>query len=169
MPALTNARQERFCVLLSQGVPAPQAYEKVGYKPDSGNAINLMKRPRIAQRLTELRQALAEAERESSKSAAEALGVTKESLIAKYESIAEDARADGQHSAAVSAYKEVSILSGHRIERQEIGAPDDFAAIEAMSRAQLEEFITRAVEGNYVEPTKLLEHSDDKRLPKAPE
>ena len=46
MPALTNTRQERFCVLLSQGVPAPQAYEKVGYKPNSGNAINLMKRPR---------------------------------------------------------------------------------------------------------------------------
>ena len=44
-----------------------------------------MKRLKIAQRLTELRQALAEAERESSKSAAEALGVTKESLIAKYD------------------------------------------------------------------------------------
>jgi hypothetical protein len=117
MPALTNARQERFCVLLSQGVPAPKAYEKVGYKPDSGNAINLMKRPKIAQRLTELRAALAEAEGESNKYAVEALGVTKEGLIAKYESIAQDARADGQHNAAVNAYKEVSILSGHRIER----------------------------------------------------
>ena len=104
-----------------------------------------MKRLKIAQRLTELRQALAEAEREFSKSAAEALGVTKESLIAKYESIAEDARADGQHSAAVSAYKKVSILSGHRIERQEIGAPDDFAAIEAMSRVELEAYILAGV------------------------
>ena len=163
MPALTNTRQERFCVLLSQGVPAPQAYEKVGYKPDSGNAINLMKRPKIAQRLTELRQALAEAEHESSKYAAEALGITKESLIAKYESIAEDARADGQHSAAVSAYKEVSILSGHRIERQEIGAPDDFAAIEAMSRAELVAYILEGVEQLKLEheQIKLLDHLDD--------
>ena len=163
MPALTNTRQERFCVLLSQGVPAPQAYEKVGYKPNSGNAINLMKRPKIAQRLTELRQALAEAEHESNKYAAEALGITKESLIAKYESIAEDARADGQHSAAVSAYKEVSILSGHRIERQEIGAPDDFAAIEAMSRAELVAYILEGVEQLKLEheQIKLLDHLDD--------
>ena len=146
-----------FCVLLSQGVPAPQAYEKVGYKPGSGNAINLMKRPKIAQRLTELRQALAEAEHESNKYAAEALGVTKESLIAKYESIAGDARADGQHSAAVSAYKRVSILSGHRVERQEIGNPNDFAAIEAMSRAELVMFITDGFDDLLLERQRMTE------------
>ena len=146
MSALTNVRQERFCVLLSQGIPAPKAYQQVGYKPDSGNAINLMKRPKIAQRLTELRQALAEAERESTRYAVEALGVTKEGLIAKYESIAEDARAAGQHNTAVNAYKEVSILSGHRVERQEIGAANEFAAIEAMSRAELIAFITQTLE-----------------------
>ena len=112
---------------------------------------------KIAQRLTELRQALAEAEHESSKSAAEALGVTKESLIVKYESIAEDARADGQHSAAVSAYKEVSILSGHRIERQEIGAPDDFAAIEAMSRVELEAYILNGLDGLLIERQLVIE------------
>ena len=45
----------------------------------------------------------------------------------------------------MSAYKKVSILSGHRIERQEIGAPDDFAAIEAMSRVELEAYILAGV------------------------
>jgi hypothetical protein len=34
--------------------------------------------------------------------------------------------ATGQHSAAVSAIKEKSILSGHRIERREIGTPGEF-------------------------------------------
>src|SRR6516165_5923175 len=92
------------------------------------------------------RQAMAEAERESTRYAVEALGVTKEGLIAKYESIAEDARAAGQHNTAVNAYKEVSILSGHRVERQEIGAANEFAAIEAMSRAELIEFIEATLE-----------------------
>jgi hypothetical protein len=116
-----------------------------------------MKRPKIAQRLTELRMALAEAERESTRYAVEALGVTKEGLIAKYESIAEDARAAGQHNTAVNAYKEVSILSGHRVERQEIGAANEFAAIEAMSRAELIAFITQTIESGEL----ALEHKAD--------
>ena len=36
-------------------------------------------------------------------------------------------------------------VRGHRIERQEIGAPDDFAAIEAMSRVELEAYILAGV------------------------
>ena len=58
-------------------------------------------------------------------------------MIAKQEAIAQAAQEAGQHSAAVSAYKEVSILSGHRVERREEGTPGEFAMIEAMNRAEL--------------------------------
>jgi hypothetical protein len=74
-----------------------------------------------------------------------------------------DARADGQHGAAVNAYKEVSILSGYRIERQERGVPNEFATIEAMSRAELIEFITRSLESGKLE----LEHQLDSDQPVA--
>jgi hypothetical protein len=43
-------------------------------------------------------------------------------------------------------HKEVSILSGHRVERQEVGTPSEFAEIEAMSRAELIEFILATLE-----------------------
>ena len=37
-------------------------------------------------------------------------------------------------------------MSGHRVERQEVGTPSEFAEIEAMSRAELIEFILATLE-----------------------
>jgi hypothetical protein len=47
---------------------------------------------------------------------------------------------DGQFSAAVTAVKEKSILSGHRIERQEVGPAGAFDALtdEELERALIE-------------------------------
>ena len=90
-------------------------------------------------------------------------------MVDEIDEAASWAREKRDTRAYVDAVKAKAVLSGKWVEKAEVSTPDDFAAIEAMSRAQLVEFITRAVEGNYVEPTKLLEHSDDKRLLKAPE
>jgi hypothetical protein len=45
-------------------------------------------------------------------------------------------------------HKEVSIVSGHRVERQEVGTPSEFGEIEAMSRAELIEFILATLESD---------------------
>jgi hypothetical protein len=52
--------------------------------------------------------------------------VTPESLLDEFEQARAQAMANGRESAAVSATKEKSILTGHRIERAEIGAPGEF-------------------------------------------
>jgi hypothetical protein len=46
--------------------------------------------------------------------------------VAEAEEARVAAMATGQHSAAVSAIKEKSILTGKRIERREVGPPDSF-------------------------------------------
>jgi hypothetical protein len=52
--------------------------------------------------------------------------VTAESLMDEFEEARRAAMASGQHSAAVSATKEKSVLSGQRIERREVGPPASF-------------------------------------------
>ena len=44
--------------------------------------------------------------------------------------------------AYVDAVKAKAVLSGKWVEKAEVSTPDDFAAIEAMSRAELIAFIT---------------------------
>ena len=41
MPPLRNARRERFCLGLSEGKTATEAYETAGYKPCRKNASRL--------------------------------------------------------------------------------------------------------------------------------
>ena len=70
----------------------------------------------------------------------------------------------------MSAYKEVSILSGHRIERQERGARGEFAFIEAMNRQELIEFIRKGLEDGIIvlqlpaRPTSAAEADAQKRV-----
>jgi hypothetical protein len=44
----------------------------------------------------------------------------------------------GQYQAATNANKEISVLTGHRVERKEIGAPGEF---EAMQDDELERLL----------------------------
>jgi hypothetical protein len=52
--------------------------------------------------------------------------VTAESLIAEHEEVRVGAMESKQFNAANAAIREKSILSGHRIERSEIGSPGQF-------------------------------------------
>jgi hypothetical protein len=151
MPMLTNKRMERFArALVDDGLSAAEAYVKGGYKPDRGNAVHLQQHPLVVQRVNELLQDRASIDREATQRAVEALRITKDGLISEFKAIAEEARQDGQHAAAVSAFKEISILSGHRIERQEAGLPGEFAALEAMGRDQLLVVVQQLLEGDEV-------------------
>jgi hypothetical protein len=52
--------------------------------------------------------------------------ITAETCVQMQKKIYDEALQSKQLSAGVSAAKEVSILTGHRIERAEIGAPGEF-------------------------------------------
>ena len=68
--------------------------------------------------------------RRASRSAQNAIAarakVTAESLIEKAQAIQRGAYDSRQFGACVSALKEEGVLSGHRIERSEIGGPGEF-------------------------------------------
>jgi phage terminase small subunit len=125
MPILSNPRHERFCQYLAQGETAVDAYELAGYRRDDGNAVRLTKKPAIANRVQELTGL-----------AAEKAKITVESLINRPTKFA-SARWN-----AVAAIREMSVLSGMRIERREIGAAGEFDHLsdEELERAIVERF-----------------------------
>jgi hypothetical protein len=121
MPVLKNHRRELFAQLLFQGFPAVTAYENAGYKRHDGNACTLAKHPEVLARLEEIRGIPV-----GTRAIAARANVTPESLMDQAETILAAAMEKDQYSAAVSALKEKSVLSGHRIERREIGSPGEF-------------------------------------------
>jgi hypothetical protein len=54
------------------------------------------------------------------------MAITREKLIAWQNEVREHGMDSGQLSAAGTAIKEIAILTGHRIERSEVGLPGEF-------------------------------------------
>jgi len=54
MPALDNAKHERFAQLLAKGKTATEAYVEAGYKANDGNAATLKGNQRVADRVAEI-------------------------------------------------------------------------------------------------------------------
>jgi phage terminase small subunit len=109
MPVLSNSKHELFAQELAKGKTADAAYVSAGYSPNRGNATTLKANQSILDRVEELLSgAAARAE------------VTVESLLAEAEQCRAAALEAGQFSAVIAAVKEKGILSGKRMERQEI-------------------------------------------------
>lgn len=60
MPALKNAKHERFAQGLAKGETADAAYENAGYKPNRGNATRLKANESVSQRVAEIQGKAAE-------------------------------------------------------------------------------------------------------------
>jgi hypothetical protein len=131
MTVLANNRRELFAQLLVQGFTEVDAHERAGYRRNDGNASTLAQHPEVQARLKEIK----------GKIAAGAV-VTSETLINEAEEARLAAMASGQNSAAVSAVKVKSVLSGKWIERAEVGAPGEY---EALSDEELERQIMERV------------------------
>lgn len=56
MPALSNARHERFAQELAKGKSQAEAYELAGYKPSEPNASRLTRNDKVAARVAELQE-----------------------------------------------------------------------------------------------------------------
>jgi hypothetical protein len=140
MPVLKNPRHERFAQIMAEGKTCVDAYQLAGFKRDDGNSSRLLSaRPEIQARFQELIGKL-EAR------AAKRHEITTDSLVAEIEEAASWARRKRDSRAYVDAVKHKAILSGKWIEKTAVGTPSEFAEIEAMSRAELIEFIRATLE-----------------------
>jgi hypothetical protein len=155
MPVLANAKYERMAQLLARGLAAVDAHEQAGYRRNDSNASTWANKPLIKQRVEEIK---ADAARLTTRK----LHIDKDYLVSEAERIQRLAEAGGNYQAAMNALKEQGVLTGIRIERQEVGQPGEFQAIEAMSRAELVAFIQDSIEaGELMWPdTKALPNPD---------
>ena len=114
MAPLRNARHEKFTQALFAGKSAHQAYIDAGYKPCRQNAARLTTSDDVRARLTELQEAVAEANE-----------VSVASLLGELEEHGRASNLD-QLSAAVRAIEAKAKVSGIMVQRVEIGHPGEF-------------------------------------------
>jgi len=119
MPALPNHRQERFCQLVKQGVPAIRAYPMAGYNAHRSAPARLCGNVRIKRRLAELTRGLALKTR-----------VTVEKITDQLDEDRAFARRLGQPATAHAATVSKAKLHGLLVDRKEVGTPGGFEALE---------------------------------------
>ena len=75
--------------------------------------------------------------------------ITKEKLVEWHNNVRKRGMKSGQLSAADTAIKEISILTGHRIEKSEIGSPGEFDAPsdDELERMLVEQIAELGLEG----------------------
>ena len=115
---LNNPRHERFAQLLAQlhgEMTVTDAHEQAGYKRNDGNASTLAQHPDVQARVKEIK----------GRAAAKAK-VTAESLVEMARTTYDHAMESKQFGAANGSIREMGVLTGHRIERAEIGQPGEF-------------------------------------------
>ena len=118
MLALNNTRHERFAQELAKGSAITEAYEKSGFKRSPASASRLSQKVKIRARIAAIQA-----------QNAEHAEVSVQSLIRELDEAADLAREIKQPQALIAAIKEKGILSGKRVERQEVGNPFDFSDI----------------------------------------
>jgi hypothetical protein len=119
MPALPNHRQERFCHLVKQGVPAIRAYPMAGYNAHRSAPARLCGNVRIKRRIAEITKGLAAKTR-----------VTVEMITDQLDEDRAFARRLSQPAAAHAATISKARLHGLLVDRKETGAPGDFGALQ---------------------------------------
>jgi hypothetical protein len=127
MPVLKNPKHEMFAQYLAQGKTQDEAYTLAGYQPSRSNASHLSDKLSIRDRVHQLTTQIVTKEATAT---AKKAAVTLESLVEMQQKLYDKAYDTGQLSAGVAAGKEISVLTGHRVERAEIGAPGEFDAMQ---------------------------------------
>jgi hypothetical protein len=108
-----SQQQQRFADLILEGRNQTDAYKQAGYKCANDNvaavsASELVRNPKVVAYMTERRQ-----------EAAQSLQIDLQWLINKGVAILEAAEKQGAYGPAISALKEVGILTGERIEKSQ--------------------------------------------------
>lgn len=113
-----SMRQERFCRLVSEGVPPYRAYPLAGYRANDGSPYRLQENARVKHRISEI------GSRMMRKTA-----ITIETLLSDLADDRELARELGQPSAAIAATQLTAKLCGLLVDRKEAGAPGAFSEL----------------------------------------
>jgi len=118
MPALENARHERFAQELAKGKTADEAYQLAGYAENRGNAIRLKANERVMKRVEDIQ------ERVATRTVVTVASITEDLLriAAKAEALESPAALNVARNAKMDAAK----LNGLVIDRKEVGAPGEF-------------------------------------------
>jgi phage terminase small subunit len=134
MPALPNARQERFAQELAKGKTAGDAYAAAGYKPNPRNADRFKKNQEIMSRVAEIMER-----------GAVRAEISRANVLSRLDAAAKRA-GEMKGPAAVQAERgalmDIAKLEGWIIDKSETGAPGEFAR---MTDAQLRDFIAAGI------------------------
>lgn len=103
MPALENAKHERFARALAAGKNAVDAYEFAGYRRNRGHASTLRKNPKLLKRVDEILETKGQIQGRGALAAIERAALTKTTVIEMLLEDRELARRNGQSSAAIRA------------------------------------------------------------------
>jgi phage terminase small subunit len=108
-----SEQQEKFCRNIVEGMNQGDAYREAGYKCASdeaawANASRLISNDKVAIKIAELRG-----------NASERAEVTLQWLIEQAQDVLEAAMTDSSHAAAISAIKELGVLTGERVEKRQ--------------------------------------------------
>lgn len=106
MPVLENAQHEAFARALAQGMSPTLAYERAGYKRNTGNAARLKADDGVKKRVRELQE-----------QAAADLVVTVDTVTAELEEVRRGAMEDASWTAAVRAIEIKAKLHGVLVDR----------------------------------------------------
>lgn len=136
MGALRNPRHERFALAYFATGIARRAYQQAGYSarqsdtvecaPADACASRLLKHAKVQSRLQEIAVAHAQ--------------VTEQSLLEELEQARIVAEANAQSGAMVAATMGKARITGHIVDRKEVGKPGDF---EQMTESELREYIAK--------------------------
>jgi phage terminase small subunit len=88
VPALKNARHERFCQEVVKGKHIDEAYEVAGYAPSRSNAHTLRRKKHIQERLCELFEKRDTIDSVATAKALEKLAITKEAILSELAKLA---------------------------------------------------------------------------------
>ena len=132
MPILNNERHERFCQAIAAGISQTQAYIAAGFRSQSGkgaaqSASRLRRKPRIAERIAELRRIQDMSRVAAIVQAAVQQGCTLQNHLSMMARLRDEAREIGQLGAAINAEKNRGVALGYYATRNEHGNPGDFA------------------------------------------
>lgn len=123
MPPI-DPRRERFAHEYVKTGIARAAYQAAGYTATALNSIDataseILSHPKVATRIVEIRQEMAQETR-----------VTVAGLVAEIVKDRTQAREIGQPATALAASMAIAKLLGLVVERKEVGAPGEFAALD---------------------------------------
>jgi phage terminase small subunit len=143
MPALPNARHERFAQEIANGNSAAESYVLAGFKKNRHNAAALAREEHI---LTRVQHILAEREHihgQATQKAIEATGLTKQWVIDQLIKVHDAALAEQDLGNANRSLELLGKQLGMFIDRKEVGGP---GAFDGMNKDELRDFIRREAE-----------------------